>query len=335
MRQKLVAARFRHLNETLYTTPSSNALSLFRDNPEMFDDYHRGFRLQVDKWPENPVDGYLAAIRQRGRLLSDGRQRRAGKKLNASGTGVSPLPRTGELCVIADLGCGDGQLAQSLDVDPEKGRLKLKVLSYDLQSSNKFVTEADVSKLPLKDGSVDVAIFCLALMGTNWIDFVEEAFRVLRWKGELWIAEIKSRFSRPSTSKRLEHSVGNRTKSGIGPKSAAYGSDAVDDPAPAIAMNDEAQDKKDTDVSAFVEVLRKRGFALQNEDAVDLSNKMFVRLNFVKALSPMKGKCIPETGVQKSTVGRPRMKTRFPESNTSINEVEEASVLKPCVYKSR
>ena len=44
-------------------------------------------------------------------------------------------------------------------------------------------------------GSVDVVVFCLALMGTNYGDFIAEALRVLRRKGRLWIAEVRSRFA--------------------------------------------------------------------------------------------------------------------------------------------
>ena len=39
-----------------------------------------------------------------------------------------------------------------------------------------------------------VAVFCLALMGTNVRDFVFEASRVLRVAGSLKIAELESRF---------------------------------------------------------------------------------------------------------------------------------------------
>lgn len=67
MREKLVSARFRHLNETLYTKPSSEAFQLFQDSPEMFQEYHEGFRRQVNVWPENPVDGYVEDIKLRGR----------------------------------------------------------------------------------------------------------------------------------------------------------------------------------------------------------------------------------------------------------------------------
>lgn len=68
MRQKLISARFRHLNQTLYTTPSAHSLTLFQDNPEMFTEYHEGFRRQVEVWPENPVDSYISTVKSRGKV---------------------------------------------------------------------------------------------------------------------------------------------------------------------------------------------------------------------------------------------------------------------------
>uniref|UniRef100_A0A4X2K289 Ribosomal RNA-processing protein 8 n=1 Tax=Vombatus ursinus TaxID=29139 RepID=A0A4X2K289_VOMUR len=49
-------------------------------------------------------------------------------------------------------------------------------------------------QVPLKDESVDVAVFCLSLMGTNLSDFLKEANRVLKPGGMLKVAEVASRF---------------------------------------------------------------------------------------------------------------------------------------------
>lgn len=54
-----------------------------------------------------------------------------------------------------------------------------KVFSFDLVSPNPLVTACDMAHVPLKDGSVHLAIFCLSLMGTNLADFLREAHRVL------------------------------------------------------------------------------------------------------------------------------------------------------------
>ena len=47
---------------------------------------------------------------------------------------------------------------------------------------------------PLGAGAVDVAVFCLALMGPSLWDFLREARRVLKTGGELLVTEVKSRF---------------------------------------------------------------------------------------------------------------------------------------------
>lgn len=70
-----------------------------------------------------------------------------------------------------------------------------KVHSFDLKKANERITVADIRNVPLPDESCTIVVFCLALMGTNFLDFIKEAYRILAPRGELWIAEIKSRFS--------------------------------------------------------------------------------------------------------------------------------------------
>ena len=65
MEEKLQAARFRYINEQLYTRSGSEAVTLFRDDPEAFDVYHRGFAFQVAKWPVNPVDRVIQYISEK------------------------------------------------------------------------------------------------------------------------------------------------------------------------------------------------------------------------------------------------------------------------------
>ncbi|GAA5801340.1 hypothetical protein HPULCUR_006786 [Helicostylum pulchrum] len=158
MKEKLSGARFRWLNEQLYTTPGKHSYELFQEKPELFDQYHEGFRHQVESWPVNPVDVIIDQLKT--------------------------LPKG---TVIADLGCGDAMIAQTLT--------KQTVLSFDLIAKNDLVTACDITKLPLEANTVDVAVFSLSLMGTNYLDFLKEAHRVLKVGGELKIAEVVSRFS--------------------------------------------------------------------------------------------------------------------------------------------
>ncbi|KAK2563600.1 Ribosomal RNA-processing protein 8 [Acropora cervicornis] len=155
MTKQLESSRFRWINEQLYTTTGEEALALFAKDPNLFDTYHRGFTNQVKQWPVNPVDKIIKWLRKRG-------------------------PSE----IVADFGCGKAVIAQSV---------QNTVYSFDLVAKNKHVTACNMAKVPLESSSVDVVVFCLALMGTNLIDFIREAHRVLKLSGFLKVAEVASR----------------------------------------------------------------------------------------------------------------------------------------------
>mmetsp|Transcript_48846 Transcript_48846/g.117063 ORF Transcript_48846/g.117063 Transcript_48846/m.117063 type:complete len:204 (+) Transcript_48846:3-614(+) len=142
------------LNEELYTTKSNEAITMFEKEPRLFDQYHEGFREQVKGWPQNPVD------------------------LMAKIIGKNPK------WVVADMGCGDAKLAEAV---PNK------VHSFDLVAVNEKVVACDIAKVPLGHGEVDAVVFSLALMGTNYGDFVVEGHRILKKGGRMLIAEVRSR----------------------------------------------------------------------------------------------------------------------------------------------
>ncbi|KAF8222744.1 hypothetical protein L208DRAFT_1320823 [Tricholoma matsutake] len=187
MKQSLDGARFRLINETLYKTDSLQAHKMMLDNPKIYEDYHIGFRHQVELWPTNPVLYYVSVLSS-----------------YPSGT------------VIADLGCGDAAMARALI---PKG---MTVLSFDLVSDGAFVVEADIcTKIPLPgsegteggkldgEGSVvDVAVCALSLMGTNWPSCLRETWRILKTNGELKIAEVASRFTDVEEFLALVQSIG-------------------------------------------------------------------------------------------------------------------------------
>ncbi|KAI0761705.1 methyltransferase-domain-containing protein [Irpex lacteus] len=192
MKNSLDGAKFRWINETLYKSDSSSAHEMMRDNPSVFSEYHTGFRHQVQSWPDNPVSHYISSLSSR-----------------PAGT------------LIVDLGCGDAALAKAL---VPKG---LAVISYDLVSDGAFVVEADVcARVPLPGGEgdddesgdgraqvVDVVVCALSLMSTNWVGCVREAWRVLKLKGELKIAEVTSRFTDMEAFVSVVSAVGFKLKS--------------------------------------------------------------------------------------------------------------------------
>ena len=344
MTAKLMSSRFRHLNEVLYTSPSDQAMRLFTESPQNYTSYHAGFRAQVAVWPQNPVEVLIEDVKSRGKVSVPSqkkmwRDQKKGKKPRESSSDgaaangeiigkIDPLPRTRGACTIADLGCGDAHLAASLH--PLRTSLNLNLLSFDLAKGDTpnmhLITVADISNLlsvGIRDSSVDVAICCLSLMNINWVSVVDECSRIVRGGGEVWVAEIKSRFAR-------QGQTGKKKGDGIGKKKKAKVEDEDETDLLALDEIEEAKGLKDeTDVSAFVEVFKKRGFNLKGEP--DMANKMFVRMRFTKGLRPENEK----GGAAKFGDGfrGKQVKTKFLEDEERV--VDESKVLKPCVYKIR
>lgn len=154
---QLKAGRFRYLNEQMYTSVGKDSFNYFKKDPEAYEEYHNGFQQQIKKWPINPVDDIIKDLRTCKQKF-----------------------------IIADFGCGDAKIAQTF---PER-----TVHSFDLKALNEYVTECDISKVPLEKESVDIAVLCLSLMGINFQDYLIEASRVLKVGGTLYIAEVISRF---------------------------------------------------------------------------------------------------------------------------------------------
>ncbi|KAJ9609855.1 25S rRNA (adenine645-N1)-methyltransferase [Cladophialophora chaetospira] len=317
MRSKLTSARFRHLNETLYTTSSSAAMALFTSSPDLFAEYHAGFSQQVkDAWPVNPVENYIAATKKRGQIQPSEQDRKQRPLKD------SPLPRRPKtsLCTIADLGCGDAPLARGCQSIIKSHKLKFH--NFDLHTPNTQVTKADISQLPLRDGEVDVAVFCLSLMGTNWISFVEEAWRVLRGdgKGECWGEAVENSVGKKRKNQKPNQKNGDDDEAALG--EVMYAEDAVE------TAGDE------TDISAFVKTFTRRGFQLR-EDSVDKSNKMFVSMVFIKSGIPTAGKHkgLKWTGREYQKIDEGKLKKGGTQDE--MTPQDEGKVLKPCVYKTR
>lgn len=75
-----------------------------------------------------------------------------------------------------------------------KGHAKGNIHSFDVGKFAEHVTQADISNLPLESGVLDIGVFSLSLMGTNFPAFLREANRVLKRGGKLFVAEVVSRF---------------------------------------------------------------------------------------------------------------------------------------------
>lgn len=187
-KKRLTGARFRTLNEDLYTNPSKESFEKFSKNPEIFEQYHVGFRNQVKSWPQNPVDIIIQSIISYYKKKHPKKQKKGTTKL-----------------VIADFGCGDAKIASTLAAEP-KYKEAMEIHSFDfVTNGNTLITQADMSNVPLPNDKVDIGIICLALMGTNIPDFIREAYRVLKPNGLLKIAEVRSRFESTSSNNDQEN----------------------------------------------------------------------------------------------------------------------------------
>jgi ribosomal RNA-processing protein 8 len=259
---RLAGSRFRELNEDLYTTNSSSAYERFQKNPELFDQYHEGFRTQVKSWPKNPVDVVHKWI-----LSVHKKRTREEKKCKLR---------------IADFGCGDAKLAEKLlQIREEKVVSKsakrrkknneasgnasesvtcpFEVHSFDLVANgNPNIQPCDMANVPIPDSSVDIGVFVLALMGTNIADFIRESHRVLTPDGKLKIAEVRSRFESGAIGKEESNGKGRGGKGKF-----TYSKKKSDDSL----------------LNHFLDVMNQLGF---NSTKMDKSNKMFLLMEFEK-----------------------------------------------------
>eukprot|EP00250_Pteridium_aquilinum_P009763 c18914_g1_i1 orf=2-892(-) len=156
LQSRLSGGQFRMLNERLYTSSGNEAFEYFKEDPTAFQCYHVGYQEQMSRWPSQPLDAIINWLKKKSASL-----------------------------VVADFGCGNGKLAKSV---------KNRVFSLDLVASDETIIACNMAHTPLKTHSVDVTVFCLSLMGTDYSSFLTEAHRVLKPRGTLLIAEVRSRF---------------------------------------------------------------------------------------------------------------------------------------------
>ena len=114
------------------------------------------------RWPKNPLDIIIDELKKTKYVNDD----------------------------IADFGCGEGKLELRLRENGHQGEIS----SFDVGKNAEHIIQTDIADVPLEEWSVDVGIFSLSLMGTNFPDFLVEANRVMKPGGKLFVAEVLSRF---------------------------------------------------------------------------------------------------------------------------------------------
>ncbi|CAN5603480.1 hypothetical protein BH24ACI2_BH24ACI2_05600 [soil metagenome] len=146
---------FSRMNARWNTSYSSTTFQRLQNNPEEWMQYHTLYQNVRKTWEIIPFEETIKWLEERSNLI------------------------------VGDFGCGEAIIAKSLSD-------KHTIHSFDYIALNDSVTECDISKVPLEDSELDVAVFNLSLMGLNSKDYLQEAVRTLKLDGQLWIYETET-----------------------------------------------------------------------------------------------------------------------------------------------
>jgi hypothetical protein len=148
---------FAKMNNRWYSSSSDNTHDRLANSSEEWAHYHTMYRQLRETWPVVPFKEEIRWLLER-----DG-------------------------FVVGDFGCGEAFIAA------EAGA-KHTIHSFDHVAIDKRVIACDIAHVPLEDESLDLAIFCLSLMGSNFTDYVREAHRCLRLDGMVHVWEASNYF---------------------------------------------------------------------------------------------------------------------------------------------
>jgi len=149
---------FSQMNKTWSISKSKTNFERIKKDPEEWSYYHTLYREARKDWDEIPYEEIAKKIKVR------------------------------EDWLVADLGCGENLLSKEI---------KNKVLAFDyIAKEGEEVISCDISNVPLDNNTVDVAVFSLSLMGSNYEEYLKEAYRILKPYGNLFIAEPKKKGER-------------------------------------------------------------------------------------------------------------------------------------------
>ena len=140
------------------TSTSTRMHEWFCEDKSRWEDYHKVREENIKDWVENPITVIAERLNE-----------------NPGQT-------------IADLGCGMNRLKDLV-------KNYKAWYSFDHCAVDPSVVEADCSDLHeyLGDESVDSAVFCMSLWGTNYLDSIKEAHRYLKTGGTLYVVEPKDK----------------------------------------------------------------------------------------------------------------------------------------------
>lgn len=140
---------------------SDNLHDLFKQKPKLFHDYHAcadANEATYSDTSELPVNRIIAELEKNKHTRTK---------------------------IVLDLGCGRVPKIR----DHFAGSSLYEVRSFDHVAAREGVEECDIAHLPLQDNSVDIGVLSLAMWGSNYKEYLQEAYRVLDTMGWLYIGE--------------------------------------------------------------------------------------------------------------------------------------------------
>jgi superfamily II DNA or RNA helicase len=146
---------FSELNQRWSVTRSDNTHERLRDNPSEWYYYHTLYSEKRQTWTEIP---YIEIA----------------KKIKARPDWV-----------VGDFGCGENLLSKEIGN---------QVYAFDHVAIDDKVYACDIKNVPIEDGILDVAVFSLSLMGSNYTDYFKEAYRTLKTYGNIFICEPSAKW---------------------------------------------------------------------------------------------------------------------------------------------
>jgi superfamily II DNA or RNA helicase/SAM-dependent methyltransferase len=146
---------FEIINKRWIKSTSDNNFKRIQKNPEEWYSYHSSLNEKKKKWSFDPNEIWAEKISKMKKSIK-----------------------------IGDFGCGEAILARRFG--------KHRVFSFDMHPIDKeLVVACNIKSIPLKDESIDIAVYNLSLMGYDWEKFLDEAKRLLRYNGRLFIADTE------------------------------------------------------------------------------------------------------------------------------------------------
>ena len=163
------------LHKRYKTLTSSNLNKEFKENTQLWNEYHEISEKNEESFPENEIP--------RNKIIQEL------DKL------VIKRKRT-----VVDMGCGKGQISKYFT---DKNDKRFQFINYDHVSNDESVISCDISNVPLEDGSADMVILSLAMWGSNCKSYIAEANRILDLDGKLYIIEATKRWSEKDENHNL------------------------------------------------------------------------------------------------------------------------------------